>query len=105
MAHGGLARRVDRALMGMGIPLDEFQDVSATRYRGRNSSKEADSAFRPKSFQPNKTDWPTTVIETGFSESPSHLRFDARWWLTESRGDVKIAIIIKRAQSKLRIEK
>jgi hypothetical protein len=94
-------------LVMMGMPANEFHAVGATRIRGRNSSKEADSAYRPYSFRPNKTDWPTIVFEAGLSESLSRLRSDARWWLMESGGDVKTVIIIsvKRAQSMIRIEK
>ena len=81
--------------------------VTGTRIRGRLSSKEADSAFRPYSFRPTKTDWPTIVFEAGLSESLRRLRLDAKWWLTGSGGDVKTVIIIsvKPVQSILHIEK
>ncbi len=42
----------------MGIPARELHFIGATRYRVRNSAKEGDSAYRPRSFRPNKTDWP-----------------------------------------------
>jgi hypothetical protein len=86
----------------MGISAGELDFVGATRFRGHNSSKEADSAYRPHSFKRNRL-----ANESGKSESLDRLRFDARWWLIESGGDVKIVIIIsiKRAQSMLRIEK
>jgi hypothetical protein len=105
-AHGNLANKVVTAVARMGIPDGELDFVGASRFRGRRSSKEGDSAFRPYSFRPNETDWPTIVIESGVSES-LRLRFDASWWLTESGGDVKIVIIIsvQRAKSRLKIEK
>jgi hypothetical protein len=105
-AHGNLVKRLDRQLERMGVPPDEFYFVGSTRLYGRNSSKEGDSAYRPLSLRPHKADWPTIVFESGFSESLRHLRFDAGWWLKESRGEVKIVIIIsiKRAQSMIRIE-
>jgi hypothetical protein len=53
-----------------------------------------------------KVTGPTIVFESGFSESLSHLRFDAGWWLKQSGGEVKIVIIISivRAESMLLIE-
>ncbi|GFF43317.1 LOW QUALITY PROTEIN: hypothetical protein IFM46972_07164 [Aspergillus udagawae] len=38
--------------------------------------------------------WPTAVIESGFSQSISSLASVPRWWLTDSKGDVKIVLII-----------
>jgi hypothetical protein len=91
----------------MGMLDYEFHSVGATAFRVRGSSKEADSAYRPRSFRPNKTDWPTIVFESGVSESLSQLRVDAGWWLGKSRGAVEIVIIIsiKRAPQTLQIEK
>jgi hypothetical protein len=109
-AHGNLAKRVGSVLTRMGTPglaEDEFCFVGATTYHGRNSSKEGDSAYKPLTARPRETDWPTIVFECGYSESLRHLRCVARWWLTESRGDVKIIITIsvQPAQSTLQIEK
>ena len=106
-AHGNLATEMIGKVVLMGIPPTELDFVGASRFRGRRSSKEGDSAYRPHSFRPNETDWPTIVIESGISESLRRLRFDASWWLTESGGDVKIVIIIsiQRAKSRLQIEK
>ena len=109
-AHSNLAKRVVIALTRMGTPglvEDEFYSVGATTYHGRNSSKEGDSSYKPLTARPRDTDWPTIVLESGYSESLRHLRCVARWWLTESRGDVRIVILIsiKPAQSKLQVEK
>jgi hypothetical protein len=105
-AHTNLCTLVVMELARMGMQDDELHCVGATRIHGRSSSKEADSAYRPYSFRPNKTDWPTIVIESGLSESVQRLRFGARWWLMESGGDVKTVILVsvKRAQS-VQIEK
>jgi hypothetical protein len=109
-AHRNLAKRVVITLDRMGTPglaEDEFHSVGATTFHTRNSSKEADSAYRPRSFRPNKNDWPTIVFESGVSETLRHLRLVARWWLTKSGGAVRIVIIIpiNRIQSTLQIEK
>jgi hypothetical protein len=106
-AHGNLANKVVTATMRMGIPDGEFYFVGATTYRVPGSSKEADSAYRPYSFRPNKTDWPTIVFESGLSESLRQLRADVDWWFRKSSGAVKIVVIIsiKRVPQTLQIEK
>jgi hypothetical protein len=76
-AHRNLAKEVCFKLARMGMPADEFHSVGATTYRVRGSSKKADSAYRPHSFRPNKTDWPTIVFESGLSEPLRHLRLVA----------------------------
>jgi len=78
-------------LMGL---IDELWDVGAATFKTRRMSKEGDSTFKPLSMRPRETDWPTIVIESGWSESLKRLRRDARIWLEESRGDVKIVLLI-----------
>jgi hypothetical protein len=106
-AHVNLANKVVAAVTRMGIPDGEFCGLGATLFKVRNSSKEGDSTYKPLSARPRETDWPTIVFECGYSESLNHLRCVVRWWLTKSRGDVKIVIIIsiKSNQSTLQIEK
>jgi hypothetical protein len=99
--------RLIKKLCVMGMSVDELFPLGGTRFHGHNSSKEGDSTFKPYSFRQKATDWPTIVFESGVSQSLPHLRFDARWWLENSGGDVKIAIIIsiEPVQSSLQIEK
>jgi len=106
-AHLLLGDLVKDKVRSMGISSFGFRSLGGTRFRGRRSSKEADSAFKPYSLRPNKADWPTIVFEAGLSESLSRLRLDVNWWLTESGGDVKTVIIIsvKPAKPILHIEK
>jgi hypothetical protein len=101
-----LVKRLDRILELMGMPPDEFYGCGATRYSAGNSSKEGDSAYKPLSSRPNKTDWPTIVFESEVSKPLRH-RSDACWWLEHSRGDVNIVIIISimPVQSKIHIER
>ena len=77
--------------MGLG---EELRPVGATRYNGRFAAKEADSAMKPRSLRPAKDAWPTIVIEAGVSERLMRLRTDARWWLSNSDGDVKIVLLL-----------
>jgi hypothetical protein len=107
LAHGNLATGMIEKVVLMGIPARELSFVGATTVRTRGSSKEADSAYRPRSFRPNKTDWPTIVFESGLSETLRQLIIDADWWLRKSNGAVKVVIIIsiKRGPQTLQIEK
>ena len=87
----------------MGLPPEEFVDIGATRFQRPRSSKESDSAYKPATVRPNRLDWPTLVIEAGMSESLRRLRSDARWWLENSGGEVKIVVIMSiRRTSRLR---
>jgi len=40
-------------------------------------------------------DWPTLVVEAGYSESLNQLRNDMRWLFSESNHDVKVVILAK----------
>lgn len=91
----------------MGVPRNELYPLGAGRFEGRNSSKEADSAYKPLPVRSAENGWPTIVFESGLSESLGRLRTDAEWWLIESGGQVKIAVLIaiRPALSALCIEK
>ncbi|KAG0633185.1 hypothetical protein HOY80DRAFT_993092 [Tuber brumale] len=73
---------------------DNLVEMGGTRFQGIASSKEADMAFKPQSSRPNKTDWPTIVIECGVVENLERLRVDCHWWLANSVGAVKIVLLI-----------
>jgi hypothetical protein len=92
----------------MGLEWELFR-LNATTYKTPRMSKEGDSAFKPGSMRPLETDWPTIVIEAGWSESITKLREDARRWLENSRGEIKIVVLIsigrKRGTRKMVIEK
>src|SRR5271155_2906119 len=92
-AHGTFSDQlvVETALMGLRW---ELFRLNATTYKTPRMSKEGDSAFKPGSMRPLETDWPTIIIESGWSESLTKLREDARRWLENSRGEVKIVLLI-----------
>ena len=87
--------------------LDDLCDMGATTYTGRSTKKEADSCWRPIATRPNPLDWPTLVFEVGVSETLNKLKADAKWWLANSRGRVKIVLLIKidRVARTIHIEK
>jgi hypothetical protein len=81
------------ASMGLNA-LTDYLPRGSTRYYGTRSSKEADEAWAPLPARRGIDDWPTIVLECGYSESLAQLRQDARWWLIESGGEVNIAVVI-----------
>ncbi|KAJ5825911.1 hypothetical protein N7474_003049 [Penicillium riverlandense] len=57
--------------------------------------KEPDKSYQPETLPAGRTDhFPSFIIETGFSESLGKLRNNATLWVTESSGDVKIALLM-----------
>ncbi|KAG0638003.1 hypothetical protein HOY80DRAFT_1023378 [Tuber brumale] len=81
--------------------------TNSTRYQGRASGKEADSAFK-LGTRLGRASWPTLVLENGVSETIERLRVDTNWWLTNSpaSGRVNIVLVfsIKKAASTIEIE-
>jgi hypothetical protein len=57
--------------------------------------KEPDASWIPAILPSGRTDkWPSMVLEVGYSESLRRLRVDAAWWLSRSKGDVEVVLII-----------
>lgn len=72
----------------------EISPAGSTTYQGTGSGKEADASLRPRRARPNDSDWPTVVLECGLSEYARRLAVDARWWLHNSEGAVKIVLLV-----------
>ncbi|KAF3022349.1 hypothetical protein E8E15_009221 [Penicillium rubens] len=69
--------------------------VGSATVRGGPSSKEPDESWIPTQPIPGRdAKWSTVVVEVGVSESYQKLKADAEWWLTDSRGNVNLAIIV-----------
>ncbi|KAJ5185740.1 hypothetical protein N7491_006392 [Penicillium cf. griseofulvum] len=105
----GLTRVMDLYLIRMGlVSITSRKWVVNTTYKPTaNKGKEADQGFLPPSRLPPTTGsppgWPTLTIETGLSESLSQLRQDARWWLSNSLGEVRIVLVISISKQKDRV--
>lgn len=93
-AHANFTQRLTLKTGAMAITPEEFFGLGSTKYRGRSCSKEPDAAFRTGTIRTNPGDWPTLVIECGWSESRRRLRNDARWWLSNSGGEVKTVLLL-----------
>jgi hypothetical protein len=73
----------------------ELISIGATTFKTPRVSKEGDSALKPESTRSGGgAEWPTIVIKSGWSEPLTQLRQDAHIWLEESKGDVKIVLLI-----------
>ena len=105
-SHRNFSKKLSIRAAGMGLE-DEFDGLGATTFKTPRVSKEGDSAFKPLSIRPREADWPTIVLESGWSESLTRLRRDARIWLENSGGDVKIVLLfsIGRTARTMMIEK
>lgn len=80
--------------------------LSQGEYPGRDKG-EGDSSGGPKVNGRGTADWPTLVIEGGYSPSINMLRAKMRWWFATSDHDVKIVVLAKFDQrlQKLTLEK
>lgn len=68
--------------------------VGCATFRGPDSAKQGDWGFRPLPERTFRGDWPTLVMEVGVHESLERLRDDAEWWLVNSKGAVKVVLLI-----------
>jgi len=93
----------------MGLPLIERKLFGAATFQAAAGTprKQGDWSMMPRNFRPNPGDFPTIVIEVGFSETLQKLRNDARLWFSMSGNDVKIVILIavRAASNRIIIEK
>jgi hypothetical protein len=88
------------------IRLDVYESLVGTgsgRFGRRGGrSKEADEGFKPSS-RDMLDEWPSFVIEVGVSESLAMLRSDAAFWITNSDGSTRIAIVLSVNQRRQQI--
>ncbi|KAJ5818347.1 hypothetical protein N7474_003938 [Penicillium riverlandense] len=99
-------------LLAMGVNFHAMTWSVSTTYQGGYCGKQPDQQLIPTSQIPPRPlrvspVSPTLVIETGVSESLAKLRWDAGWWLTNTNGGVKIALVvsINRNLRKVQLEK
>jgi len=82
--------------MSMGLPLAERLLVGIATFRAVAGTprKQPDWSMKPRNVRANPGDFPTIVIEVGFSETLRRLRNDARLWFSMSGNNVQIVILI-----------
>ena len=94
-------------IRAMRVPRHGLYALGAGRFEACNSSKQVDKAYKPLPIRSCECDWPTIVFESGLLEWLGRSRTNAKEWLIESRGQIRIALLIsiKSALSAIRIEK
>ena len=87
---------IDFTARTMGLPPIERRLTGAATFWAAAGTprKEGDWSMMPVNVRPNRGDFPTIVVEVGFSESLRKLRNDARLWFSMSNNDVQIVILI-----------
>ncbi|KAL2753765.1 hypothetical protein ACRALDRAFT_1065025 [Sodiomyces alcalophilus JCM 7366] len=98
--HAQLNAHIERLLLKIQLE-DELICTGKTDYRqldhagNRKAQGEGDASRKPISLRPEEDDFPTLVIEAGYTQTWPSLRNKARWWFTASNFDVKIILLIK----------
>lgn len=94
VASHSLGLEVAFIVRDMGLD-DSIDPVGSARVRGLSSSKEPDQSWSlAQPVAGRDAEWPTVVVEVGVSESYRKLKADAEWWLSNSKGDVNLVIIV-----------
>lgn len=95
-AHATFNNRLIRKLAFMGSADEGLEAIGAKTISSTARSKEADLAYRPLELPQGRSKlWPTLALETGYSNSIHLLESNAKWWISESGGDVKVAVTIE----------
>ncbi len=96
-AHEQLHRPLHVYIMSQAATMNlPFELVSVGRREiPTGESSEADSSFLPTSQRTAPNDWPSFVIEAGYSQSEEALKVKANWWLTKSHFAVKLVLLVK----------
>lgn len=80
----------------MGLRNSWRTSAAATfRTQGNRGSGEGDSSGGPKPQRQYGNQWPTLIIEAGYSQTLQGLRRVMRWWFSASDHAVKIVLLIK----------
>ena len=114
--HEGLHIGLDNGLYLDAVSIGlrrEFFGIGSTTFMDKDangniiSEGEGDSCRKPISMRTKELDYPTLVIEAGWSQTLKELREKARWWFDKSKGDVKIVLLVKSSpgSNHIRIEK
>lgn len=90
-----LGRLFEKKLMEMcGLGFSSLMNTGSVRFGDvTRRCKEPDISFMPKP-QDLTTDWPSLVVEVAVSESLIDLQGDLLYWLRESLGRTRVAILL-----------
>lgn len=102
LPHRTFGALLFKSVLNMGLKRSEFHGTGSQSYKSNyNSSsqffseKEGDSMHRNRALRPNDyTDWPHFVIEADESEALPRLQADSRWWIENSKGQVRMVLLL-----------
>ena len=106
-AAGEFGSEIITAASAMGLPRIQRRIVGAATFQAAAGTprKEGDWSMMPRNLRTKPGDFPTIVVEVGFSETLRKLRSDARLWFSMSNNDVQIVILISVARNEIIFEK
>lgn len=94
-AHVTFNNRLIRKLVFMDSADECLEGIGSKTVSSTSRSKEADLAYRPLELpQGRSKEWPTFTLESGYSNSKDVLKNNAKWWISASGHNVKVAVII-----------
>ena len=99
-SHRGIYNLFFKQVVAMGLDGEWIDIGTETFYKdgappGGRRGKESDSAGGPDPQRLGAGQWPTLVVEAGFTESMSQLRNDMYKWFSDSGHQVKIVVLTK----------
>lgn len=94
-AHVTSNNRLIRKLIFMDSADKGLEGIGSKTISSTSRSKEADLAYRPLELpQGRSKEWPTFTLESGYSNSKDVLENNAKWWISASGRNVKVAVTI-----------
>ncbi|KAI5305501.1 Chitin synthase, class 7 [Ascosphaera pollenicola] len=96
--------------INMAIRNAGFRDAvvkeGAALHRGSVRGKQPDSSWKllPPNYVETRERWPRIVLEVGLSESKKKLKEDARFWLDNSDGTVKLMLTLDISEDSVTLE-
>ena len=74
---------------------EQLNPRGSTTSQGRHSGSQPDASFIPRTLPTGRSrQWPSLVVEVGYTQTNNSLRMKARWWIGNSGGNVKIVVLI-----------
>ncbi|PUU79768.1 hypothetical protein B9Z19DRAFT_1124747 [Tuber borchii] len=81
-----------------------YYPAGCSRFCGSGGrGKEADGGLAPAGTRDSQDSWPSIVLEVGDSQRIRALHECAVWWLTESKGQTRMVILIKLTRDPLQL--
>lgn len=74
------------------LPFGSAHVISPNRIKRADESFVSRWAYKERR---SSIEWPNLCVEVGYSDSPRKLEGDARWWIGESRGEVRSVLTIE----------